>query len=126
MVEFVGRRKPNRNSIERIHMQKLAESRGLKAHQTPAVPKSVEVTFSLDRPGAQEVYLCGDFNQWSPTALRMIRFGASDHWEKRLTLAPGRYYYKFLVDGEWVNDPEASENVPNHHGSLNSVKEVPE
>jgi len=105
-------------------MPQLAEHRKSKANGAPIAPKLIEVTFSLDRPGAQEVYLCGDFNQWSATSLRMIRHGASDRWEKRLTLAPGRYQYKFVVDGEWIHDPEASENVPNHHGSLNSVMEV--
>lgn len=105
-------------------MPKLAEYRETKAARAHIAPKSVEVAFSLDAPGAQGVYLCGDFNTWSPTSLRMIRQGASDHWAKRLTLAPGRYQYKFVVDGEWVHDPGASENVRNHHGSLNSVIEV--
>jgi 1,4-alpha-glucan branching enzyme len=105
-------------------MPKLAEYRGTKPTRATIAPKLVEVTFSLNRPGAQEAYLCGDFNEWSPTSLRMIRHGPSDRWEKRLTLAPGRYHYKFVADGEWVHDPEASENIRNHHGSLNSVKEV--
>ena len=107
-------------------MPKVAEYRGIKATRAQIAPERVEVTFSLDRPGAQEVYLCGDFNEWSPTSLRMIRQGASDRWAKRLTLAPGRYQYKFVVDGKWVHDPGASENVRNHHGSLNSVMEVRE
>jgi 1,4-alpha-glucan branching enzyme len=107
-------------------MPKVAEYRGTESIRAQIAPERVEVTFSLDRSGAQEVYLCGDFNQWSPTSLRMIRQGASDRWAKRLTLAPGRYQYKFVVDGKWVHDPEASENVSNQHGSLNSVVEVPE
>lgn len=73
-------------------MPQLAEYRKSKAKGAPIAPKLIEVTFSLDRPGAQEeVYLCGEFNQWSAASLRMIRHGASGHWEKRLTLAPGRY-----------------------------------
>ena len=107
-------------------MPKLAELRATKAIRAQIAPQRVEVTFSLYRPGAREVFLCGDFNQWSPTSLRMIRQSASDGWSKRLTLAPGCYEYKFVVDGEWVHDPEASENVCNHHGSLNSVMEVRE
>ncbi len=112
------------NSIERINMPKLAECRKAKATRTRIVPKLVEVAFSLNRPEAKEVYLCGDFNQWSPTSLRMIHHDG--HWEKRLTLTLGRYQYKFVVDGEWVHDAAASENVRNHHGSLNSIVEVHE
>jgi len=46
------------------------------------------------------------------------------HWETTVALAPGRYQYKFLVDGEWLPDPAAQKNVPNEYGSLNSVVEV--
>jgi 1,4-alpha-glucan branching enzyme len=105
-------------------MPQLAEPRESKANRIPIAPKPVEVTFSLDRPGAQDIYLCGDFNQWSPVLLRMLRHGSSDHWEQRLTLAPGRYQYKFVVDGEGIHDPEAFENVHDQCASLSSVMEV--
>lgn len=105
-------------------MPKLAEYQGNKSTGASAPPKLVGVTLSLHRPGAQEVYLSGDFNQWSPASLRMIRRGEEGLWEKRLTLAPGRYQYRFIVDGEWISDPEASQSVPNEWGSLNSLLEV--
>jgi 1,4-alpha-glucan branching enzyme len=111
-------------SILKITAPKLAEYRRCGIIHTPIASRLVEVTFLLDRPWAQEVYLSGDFNEWSPTSLRMIAHGPGDEWAKRITLAPGRYQYKFIVDGEWIHDPEASENVPNHHGSLNSTMEV--
>jgi len=87
--------------------------------------KRVTVTFSLEMPEAHDVYVCGDFNLWASESLRMIRQPDSDGWVKHLTLEPGRYQYKFLVDGEWLHDPAASENVTNQYGSLNSVVEVP-
>jgi 1,4-alpha-glucan branching enzyme len=45
-------------------------------------------------------------------------------WETTVALAPGRYQYKLIVDGEWIADPAAQKNVPNEHGTLNSVIEV--
>jgi 1,4-alpha-glucan branching enzyme len=45
-------------------------------------------------------------------------------WEATVALQPGRYQYKFIVDGQWLHDPNARENVANPHGSLNSVMEV--
>jgi hypothetical protein len=36
----------------------------------------------------------------------------------------GLYQYKFIVDEDWIVDPAAQKNVPNEHGSLNSVVEV--
>jgi len=86
--------------------------------------KPVEVTFLFDHPDAREVFLCGDFNQWAQESLRMIRCDGVGRWEKRLTLLPGRYEYRFVVDGQWMSDPHAPAGVPNPYGSLNSVVEV--
>jgi 1,4-alpha-glucan branching enzyme len=86
--------------------------------------KVVEFTFILDHAESGEVFLCGDFNQWAPQSLRMIRRDCSGRWEKRLTLLPGRYEYKFIVDGQWISDPLGSAEVPNPYGSSNSVVEV--
>jgi 1,4-alpha-glucan branching enzyme len=83
----------------------------------------IEVVFVLERPDAHHVYLCGNFNGWSATNLPMIPRGAG-RWEKRLTLAPGRYEYKFLVDGVWTADPSGVQEVVNAFGSTNSVVEV--
>jgi 1,4-alpha-glucan branching enzyme len=83
-----------------------------------------EVAFVLSSREAEEVYLCGDFNQWVPRSLPMIRHGEDHLWEKRLVLELGRYEYKFIVNGVWIHNPDAPENVPNIHGSLNSVLEV--
>lgn len=98
------------------HEKQLKEAR--------ALPHVVEVAIALECARAKEVFLCGDFNHWSPTGLRMIRREGNGRWEKRLTLPPGRYQYKFTIDGEWIADPAARENVANPFGSVNSVMEV--
>ena len=83
----------------------------------------VKVTFVFPEPTAQRVTLCSEFNGWSPDATPLQR-QADGHWETTVALAPGRYQYKFVVDGRWIPDPLARENVPNPHGTLNSVVEV--
>jgi hypothetical protein len=88
-----------------------------------AKPKTVNVKFVLVKPEAKKVSLCGEFNGWSPEAMPMKGIGGG-HWEATLALRPGKYQYKFVVDGEWLVDPAALENVPNVHGSLNSVRDV--
>jgi hypothetical protein len=89
----------------------------------PTVPKTLSVSFAIHKPDAKRVALCGEFNGWSPTATPMKRHD-DGHWETTVSLAPGRYQYKFLADGDWLMDPAAQKNVPNEHGSLNSVVEV--
>jgi len=88
----------------------------------PANPK-IKVTFVLPEPEARHVALAGEFNNWSPDATPMKR-QADGLWETTLALAPGRYEYKFVVDGQWIPDPRARESVGNQQGTLNSVVEV--
>jgi hypothetical protein len=50
----------------------------------------------------------------------MTRDPSGDLWAAILRLAPGRYEYKFFVNGgSWWNDPVAPK-VPNAWGSENS------
>jgi hypothetical protein len=89
----------------------------------PTPPSPVKVAFVLHAPKATRVSVCGEFNRWSPDAspLKQLEDG---RWQTTLALQPGRYQYKFVADGQWIHDPQARENVPNEHGSLNSVIEV--
>jgi len=45
-------------------------------------------------------------------------------WNKTLILAPGRYEYKFFVDGEWKTDPLNSLSCGNCFGTQNSILNV--
>lgn len=86
-------------------------------------PRTVKVRFMLLDLGAKQVALCGDFNGWVAHKTPLKR-GADGNWETTLALAPGRYEYKFVVDGQWIPDPQARAQVWNAHGTLNSVVEV--
>lgn len=78
------------------------------------------VRLELTRPDAQEVGIAGSFNDWHPSVTPMIRLG-DGKWAKELALPPGRYEYRFVVDGEWVDDPAATELIPNPFGTPNAV-----
>ena len=79
-----------------------------------------EVTFAYQAPGAAKaVYVAGDFNNWNPSGKAMKNDGGL--WKATLDLPPGRYEYKFVVDGEWVEDPRATASAPNPFGGKNSV-----
>ena len=77
------------------------------------------VTFRLDYPSAQYVLVAGSFNQWNPTNIPLKK-REKGYWSVTLILPPGRYEYRYIVDGRWMNDPKA-EKVPNEWGSENSV-----
>jgi 1,4-alpha-glucan branching enzyme len=78
------------------------------------------VRLSVKAPGARKVMLAADFTDWEANARRMRPYKpGSDTFVARISLAPGTYEYKFLVDGHWMEDPDA-EAVANSFGTLNS------
>jgi hypothetical protein len=61
------------------------------------------VKMILRVPNARTVEVSGDFNQWTPIALREI---APDTWEATVSLAPGTHRVNVRVDGErWTAPP---------------------
>ena len=79
------------------------------------------VRFLTHAPGAQEVAVAGDFNDWAPKY--MDRNGTAD-FQLTLPLEPGRYQYRLVVDGRWQQDPCNAHVESNPFGELNSVVEV--
>src|SRR5256712_1596105 len=61
-------------------------------------------TFTLaGHTDAEAVAIYGSFNDWIQTKNYCARQG--DGWVCRIDLAPGKYTYRFLVDGVGLNDP---------------------
>jgi len=89
-----------------------------------AAPARKRVSFGLHAPDAQSVSLAGDFNGWDPSD-RPLKRDASGEWKTTLTLPTGEYQYRFVVDGDWVDDPQCDRRAPNSFGSLNCVRIVP-
>jgi 1,4-alpha-glucan branching enzyme len=87
-----------------------------------ATPKGSKqkVTFLYEAPAAQTVLLAGDFTGWqqAPVSLKKDKSGI---WKKSISLPPGRYEYRLLVDGEWRDDPQCFTRQPNQFGGQNCV-----
>ncbi|MCF8036160.1 MAG: glycogen-binding domain-containing protein [Desulfobacteraceae bacterium] len=81
------------------------------------------VVFRLTAPEAKEVCISGSFNGWDNRKGFMKR-KPGGFWEKIVMLPPGRYEYKFRVDGNWWLDPGNSQSCGNPFGGQNSVIEV--
>ncbi len=82
-------------------------------------PTEKRAEFVLKMAQARSVAVAGTFNNWDPNRTPMRKEGSS--WKSTVTLAPGRYEYRFVVDGQWLSDPNARESVKNPFGSTNSV-----
>lgn len=88
---------------------------------------AVKIVFTLPAEvGADDVALCGEFNDWSAQDIRLTR-EADGAWRASVSLEPGRSYrYRYLLDGtRWENSWDADEYVVNPYGGDDSVVVVP-
>lgn len=90
---------------------------------SPAKSKKKRVTFKLLAPEAREVFVAGSFNDWAP-AERALKRNQDGLWTTWMNLAPGTYEYRFVVDGEWLEDPDSEHRSLNTLGSHNSIVKV--
>lgn len=86
--------------------------------------RSLMKEFLLKGQGARDVHLVGDFNNWSINEQSRLWLTEEGVWQKRVMLDPGRYRYKYVIDGLWVNDPENNSFEPNPYGGVDSVLDI--
>ncbi len=70
-------------------------------------------------PDARTVIVAGSFNGWNMQGYRMVKKGGK--WRLPVYLQPGKYTYKFIVDGTWILDPGNKLYEQNEYGTNNSV-----
>ena len=80
--------------------------------------------FTFRAQGVREVHLVGDFNQWTVSNDSLLWQKEEGVWQKRIYLGPGRHRYKFVVDGQWVTDPQNDHIEPNPYGGMDSVLDI--
>ena len=84
-----------------------------------------KVTFTVPAKDAEKVSVIGDFNDWNPekTVLKKLKSGA---FKGTVAIpAENTYEFKYLVDGEYQNEPEADDVKWNDFaGNENSVLKV--
>ncbi len=102
----------------------LAPARATGTRADAGTGEVVLVRLVVLQPDARTVEVAGDFNGWDPgrTPLEPASGGA---WTVTLPLAPGRYEYMFVVNGqECVADPLAPEQIDDGFGAQNAVLDV--
>ena len=65
-------------------------------------PQSLLRDFTVNAQGAREVHLVGDFNNWAVSNETLLWQKEEGIWQKRVFLGPGKYRYKFVIDGRWT------------------------
>lgn len=76
-----------------------------------------KVTFAISAPEAEKAVLVGDFNEWDITAtpLKKLKNGT---FKVVVDLDTEKSYeYKYILDGEYVNDDEPEALVFNNYAN---------
>jgi len=96
------------------------------SHRKPtnnSMPDLKFVGFSVVFPEAKTVQLAADFTDWDESPLDMVRFDGGI-WSTTVPLPAGIYSYRFLVDGEWYDDPRSVRRSPNSRGPEKAFVQV--
>ena len=88
----------------------------------PKAAKKKE-NFTYRAPDASEVLLVGTFTDWESHPVPLHQ-GKDGIWKASVSLEPGAYEYRFIVDGEWHDDQNCATRRPNAFGVENCVREV--
>lgn len=95
-----------------IQKQFINTKQGVKCRLTFVLPELI---------WADSVFVAGDFNNWDRTALPM-RQDAQGQWKATIEVAAGGVYqFRYLCDGDWLNDNQADAYYANEYGGHNSV-----
>ena len=111
---------------EELNIRPPASALALNAPPAPGAPPPTAprptpdgVMFALEAPEARTVQLAGDFNGWRVDGSEMHPAGRV--WTKVVPLVPGRYCYRYVVDGRWQSDPLNPAVEPAPFGGYNSI-----
>lgn len=119
--------KPKRTSSESRPTRAQGNTRGVDSRPSLRPPKRIlspakkSVMFSLTAPTATSVAVAGDFNEWE---VRAMAKGPDGVWRITVQLSSGTHVYRFLVDGEWMQDPNNPRRQANDIGGYDSVCNV--
>ena len=101
---------------------------GDETFQIPVkLTKSKKYLFTYTpQPGEKQINLFGQFNSWNRQELELKDINNDGTLEIEVPLDPGRYEYKYFVDGKEVVDPVNPVKVPNGMGDYNSLLVIDE
>ncbi len=115
------------HQLEKLQIQgSLSDNFGINGFLREGVFHYNDGTAVFWLPGfteSSEIYLSGTFNNWSTAATAMVK--ADSGWVAKIKLAPGKYSYKYIIDGRWSPDPLNSLKEDDMNGDYNSVVYCP-
>jgi hypothetical protein len=121
---FDASRTTSRNDAKRPTRNSPSRSVAVKKDKASLPRATRKIEFVLEAPSAKSVKLAADFTEWDKCPLDMMQ-SEDGVWFSVIPLEPGQYSYRFIVDGQWCDDPRSARRVPNPFGTENALLVVP-
>lgn len=83
----------------------------------------VKYTFVYHSVTADKVSVSGSFNNWSAET-NPLTYNGNGEWKAEIELQPNHYQYKFVVDGNWIPDPQNDWKINDGGDNFNSIVKV--
>ncbi|GEM76185.1 isoamylase early set domain-containing protein [Vibrio sagamiensis] len=81
----------------------------------------VEVTFELEKRHWSTIQIAGDFNDWQPEPMKLVKKSGQFKFKTRLPKEKNVQFRYIFNNEQWDNDPQADAYIPNGYGEDNSV-----
>lgn len=95
-------------------------SRTMKKVVAKKINEASMVTFKVPADLGNDVFVVGDFNNWiADENSRLVRENGC--LKKDMSIKPGSYRYRFIIDGKWQEDPENPNLEKNPFGEFDSL-----
>jgi len=95
--------------------QRIIEAQELK--ETEQTEQTKIVVFKFKGGPDDDVHIAGDFTNWKPEKMGYF----NGEWSLPVELSKGTHFYKFVVKGNWVCDPQNPKKAVDNYGNENSV-----
>jgi len=111
------------STADRAGMNGSSQGQGTRKSLSHSPAQLKKTEFYLKARFAKSVKIAGDFTDWGKFPIDMIKSN-DDVWSIFVPLSPGTYAYRFIIDGEWCDDPHSALQEPNPFGTNNALVKV--
>ena len=113
--------------LEQLALLRARRNLQAQHHLCDHLPPDTDMLLDLEIPiefscagASKSVEIAGTFNGWKPEPLA---YSCNGEWITTLKMAPGVHYYKYVVDGEWMHNPN-KECHEDEKGNINNVVRI--
>jgi 1,4-alpha-glucan branching enzyme len=111
---------PSTTAPEPTKAVPVEETTNLPGVHVKSVGTDYTVTWVFDEPEGSEVGLVGNFQEWNPDGAYKMEKNEKGYWSVTLPAKISDIFiYKYIVDGQWFQDPNAPDGESDGYGGRN-------